>query len=186
MSGLDVAIAAQRARDAAFTFLVRGGFARFGRGSRILLPFRVGGAQRIAIGDRVLIGASSWLLVPTEESVGPCIELHDRVRMNQTSISAVRSVVIEEAVGIARGCYISDHSHGFDDPAVPIRDQPVVRVAPVRIERGAWLGQNVVVLPGVTIGHGAVIGANSVVREDVPPRTVALGAPARVVRELPS
>jgi NDP-sugar pyrophosphorylase family protein len=186
MSGLDIAVAAQRVRDAAFTFLVRGGFHRFGRGSRILLPFRTGGADRISVGRDVLIGASSWLIVPTRDDPGPCIEIYDRVRMNQTSISAVRSVVIEEAVAIARGCYISDHSHGFDDPATPIRDQPVTRIAPVRIETGAWLGQNVVVLPGVTIGAGAVIGANSVVRSDIPPRSVAAGSPARVIRELPA
>lgn len=184
VNGLQIATAAQRARDAAFTFLVRGGFHSFGEGSRILLPTRLGGADRISIGKNVLVGSSSWLMVPTRDNTGPCIEIHDRVRMNQTSITAVQSVVIEEAVGIARGCYISDHSHGFDDPGTPIRDQPVNRVAPVRIGRGAWLGQNVVVLPGVTIGAGAVIGANSVVRTDIPPRTVAIGSPARVVREL--
>ena len=50
----------------------------------------------------------------------------------------------------------------------------------------AWLGQNVVILPGVTVGAGAVVGANSVVGEDVAPRTVVVGAPARLVRELPS
>lgn len=184
MSGLDVAVAVQRARDALFTFFVRRGFHSFGGGSRILLPFRVGGAERISIGRNVLIGSSSWLMVPSRENPGPCIEIHDRVRMNQTSVSAVQSVIIEEAVGIARGCYISDHSHGFDDPDTPIRDQPINRIAPVRIGKGAWLGQNVVVLPGVTIGAGAVIGANSVVRTDIPPRTVAIGSPARVVREL--
>jgi len=184
MSGLDVAIGVQRARDALFTFFVRRGFHSFGAGSRILLPFRTGGADRISVGRNVLIGSSSWLMVPTRENPGPCIVIGDRVRMNQTSISAVLSVVIEDSVGIARGCYISDHSHGFDDPDTPIRDQPVNRIAPVHIGRGAWLGQNVVVLPGVTIGAGAVIGANSVVRSDIPARTVAIGSPARVIREL--
>jgi acetyltransferase-like isoleucine patch superfamily enzyme len=55
----------------------------------------------------------------------------------------------------------------------------------VLIEDGAWLGQNSVIL-GATIGAGAVVAANSVVLEDVPPRTVAAGAPAKVVRELTS
>jgi len=55
-------------------------------------------------------------------------------------------------------------------------------VAPVRIGRGAWLGQNVVVMPGVTIGELAVVGANSVVTRDVPPRTIAVGVPARPVK----
>lgn len=184
MNGLDIALTAQRVRDAAFSWFVRGGFHRFGRGSRILLPFRVGNADKIAIGEHVLIGAGSFLMVPRAEATAPAIMIADRVRMNQTTITAVESVVIEAGVGIARGVYISDHSHGFDDPDVFIRDQPLARVAPVRVGRGAWLGQNVVVLPGVTIGAGAVIGANSVVRDDVPPRTVAVGSPARVVRQL--
>ena len=62
------------------------------------------------------------------------------------------------------------------------RDQGVDRIAPVRIGRGAWLGENAVIMPGVTVGRGAVIGANAVVREDVPDYSVAVGVPARVIR----
>ncbi|QAY69500.1 acyltransferase [Xylanimonas protaetiae] len=185
MNGLDVLQALQRGRDAAFSVVAARGFAQFGAGSRILLPFRWGNAHRIAVGSRVLIGAGSWLIVPAPGD-DVALTLGDRVRMNQTSISAVESVVIEDGVALARGVYVADHAHGFDDPHAFVRDQPLTRVAPVRICRGAWLGQNVVVLPGVTIGAGAVIGANSVVRSDVPARTVAVGTPARVVRELAS
>ncbi|QAY74679.1 acyltransferase [Agromyces protaetiae] len=185
MNPVDLLNGAQRARDALFTRLAAPGFAHFGKGSRILLPTRLSGTEHMSVGDKVLIGAQSWLIVPEQREPGPNIVLHDRVRMNQTSISAVARVELEEAVAIARGCYISDHSHGFDDPDLPIRDQPLGRVAPVLIKRGAWLGQNVVVLPGVTIGRGAVIGAGSVVRSDIPDRTVAAGAPARILRELP-
>ncbi|KJL40333.1 acyltransferase [Microbacterium trichothecenolyticum] len=184
MNGMTAVQNAMRLRDALYTSVVRGGFASFGAGSRIMLPFRAGNPQMVSVGSHVLIGPSSWFMVPRLDGPGPVIHLHDRVRMNQTSITAVREVVIEEAVELARGVYISDHMHGFDDPHTPIRDQPLVRVAPVRVERGAWLGQNVVVMPGVTIGAGAVVGANSVVTRDIPARTVAVGAPARVIREL--
>lgn len=184
MHGLDLMMGLQRARDAAFSLVASTGFHSFGKKSRILLPFRWGNTDLISIGDGVLIGAGSWLFVPQRLQSTPVIEIGNRVRMNQTSISAVKSVVIEDAVSMARGVYISDHSHSFDDPTTPIRDQPIGRVSPVRIGRGTWLGQNVVVLPGVTIGAGAVIGANSVVRSDVPPRTVCAGAPARVLRQL--
>jgi len=185
MNILDLIIGAQRTRDLVFSKLASRGFASFGKGSRILLPTRISGAEHMRIGQGVLIGAGSWLIVPEQHSAGPNIILHDRVRINGTAISAVSRVELEEAVAIARGCYVSDHSHGFDNPEVPVRDQPIGRVAPVLIQRGAWLGQNVVVLPGVTIGAGAVIGAGSVVRDNVPPRSVAAGAPARVIRELP-
>jgi acetyltransferase-like isoleucine patch superfamily enzyme len=184
MNTLDLMLGGQRARDLVFSKLAAPGFARFGKNSRILLPTRLSGTQHISVGDRVLIGAGSWLIVPEQHGPGPNIILHDRVRMNSTSVSAVLRVEIEEGVAIARGCYISDHSHGFADPDLPVRDQPIDRVAPVIIRRGAWLGQNCVVLPGVEIGRGAVIGANSVVRSDVPARTIAAGVPARVIREL--
>jgi tetrahydrodipicolinate N-succinyltransferase len=174
----------QTARDAAFSLLAAPGFARFGTGSRILLPFRWGNRDKVAVGEHCLIAAGSWLLVPDRTAPGPVIVIGDRVRMHQTSITGVMSVVIEDGVELARGVYISDHMHGFADPEAYIRDQPLERVAPVRVCQGAWLGQNVVVLPGVTIGAGAVVGANSVVREDVPARSVAVGAPARVIRQL--
>lgn len=184
MNGMTLLETVQKARDAAFTVIARTGFSDFGAGSRIMLPFRAGNPHKVSVGRNVLIGPSSWFMVPRLDAPGAVIHIHDRVRMNQTSIAAVQEVVIEEAVAMARGVYIADHAHGFDDPDTPIRDQPLTRVAPVRIGRGAWLGQNVVVMPGVTIGAGAVIGANSVVTRDVPARCVAAGSPARVIREL--
>jgi acetyltransferase-like isoleucine patch superfamily enzyme len=186
INGMTVVQNAQRVRDAGFSKLVAGGFHSFGSGSRIMLPFRAGNPHKVAVGRNVLIGASSWFMVPRLDAEGPVIHIGDRARMNQASITAVEHVSIGEGVDMARGVYISDHMHGFDDPRLPIRDQPLTRVAPVHIGAGAWLGQNVVVMPGVTIGEGAVVGANSVVTRDVPARSVAAGAPARVLRHLPA
>lgn len=185
MNGLTIFTALQRIRDAAFSISARSGFHSFGRGSRILLPFRVARGEKIAIGDGCLIGTNSWFMIPVDDSPTPTIVIGDRVRMNQTQISAVSSVVIEDGVAIARGVYISDHSHGFGLPDVFIRDQPLDRIAPVHIGRGVWIGQNAVIMPGVTIGEGAVVGALSVVRDDVPARSVVAGIPARVIRSLP-
>jgi acetyltransferase-like isoleucine patch superfamily enzyme len=94
------------------------------------------------------------------------------------------SVRLGRKVLLARNVYISDHSHAFADVTRAVLDQGITKVEPVEIGDGAWLGQNVVVGPGVRIGRGAVVGANSVVLEDVPDYAVAVGAPARVVREL--
>jgi acetyltransferase-like isoleucine patch superfamily enzyme len=92
-------------------------------------------------------------------------------------------VRLEENVLIARNVYISDHIHNFDTPGLPVMAQGVGKVLPVTIGRGAWLGQNVVICPGVSIGRGAVIGANSVVNSNIPEYSLAVGAPARVVRQ---
>ena len=186
MSTLDLLIGAQRLRDLAFSKLAAPGFAAFGKNSRILLPTRLSGAEHISVGDGVLIGAGSWLIVPEQRTPGPNIVIHDRVRMNTTSISAVSRVESKKespSPAVATSPTTPTASTTRD---TPIRYQPIDRVAPVLIRRGAWLGQNCVVLPGVTIGQGSVVGANSVVREDVPDRTVVAGVPARVIRELAS
>ncbi|USS93164.1 sugar O-acetyltransferase [Fructilactobacillus ixorae] len=54
----------------------------------------------------------------------------------------------------------------------------------IHIESDVWLGANVTVLPGVTIGKGAIIGANSLVNKDIPPRTLAVGSPAKVIKQV--
>jgi len=97
-------------------------------------------------------------------------------------LSAVSSVRLGRDVLLARNVYISDHSHAYEDVTRPVRKQGLSNVRPVAIGDGAWLGQGVVVCPGVSIGRGAVVGAGSVVLHDVPAFSVAVGAPARIVR----
>ena len=75
MNGLDVLLLGQRARDAVFSWLASTGFESFGARSRILLPFRVGNGDRIAIGSDVLIGPGSWLIVPRLDHPGPNIRI---------------------------------------------------------------------------------------------------------------
>lgn len=74
--------------------------------------------------------------------------------------------------------------HAFDDPTRPIIVQDYVASRQVVLRRGCWIGANVTILPGVTIGENAVVGAGSIVTRDVPPRTVVAGNPARVIREI--
>jgi acetyltransferase-like isoleucine patch superfamily enzyme len=91
-------------------------------------------------------------------------------------------VIIEEDVRISFGCRISDtdgHPRQADlraqNAPVDLRD-----IRPVRICRYAWIGNGSHIMKGVTIGEGAVIGANSVVISDVPPYCLAMGNPAEV------
>lgn len=173
-----------RGRDKAFSVAVGRGFSAFGARSVIQLPLRTAGAQRIAIGADVFVGAGSWLqAIGPEHERRPALVIGDGTSMSGSCVlSAVQSVVLGRRVLLARNVYIADHMHGYDDPDTAVADQPVTRVAPVLVCDGAWLGQNVVVGPGVTIGRGAVVGANSVVLSDIPDHSVAVGAPARVVR----
>lgn len=181
----------ERARDKVFVQLVRGSFGSFGARTIIQPPLRIAGEQRIRLGSSVFIGSNCWLqaLDSADGSYGTpgpvLIELGDQVSLaGGCTISAVAHVRLGHQVLVARNVYISDHSHGFTDNHSPIVAQPLDRVAPVEIRDGAWLGQNSVVMPGVCIGRGTVIGANSVVTRSVPDRVVAVGAPAQVVRRL--
>jgi carbonic anhydrase/acetyltransferase-like protein (isoleucine patch superfamily) len=174
----------RRVRGRAFSLAVSGGFAEFGAHTVLDAPFDVRGARRIALGARIWIGPGSWLYaMPEQPGDEPVLVVGDGVRISGGCVlAAVTSVRLGRDVLLARNVYIADHSHAFEDVTRPVRVQGVAGVKPVSIGDGAWLGQGVVVCPGVTIGCGAVIGAGSVVLRDVPDHSVAVGAPARVVR----
>ncbi|MFM2061743.1 MAG: hypothetical protein RLZZ507_1413 [Cyanobacteriota bacterium] len=90
-------------------------------------------------------------------------------------------------IRIGKQCMIASHSgiyannHIFTDPLLPIRQQGITRQGIV-IEDDCWIGHGVTVLDGVTIGKGSVIGAGAVVTKDIPPYSVAVGIPARVIK----
>jgi acetyltransferase-like isoleucine patch superfamily enzyme len=177
----------QRTQGKLFTLLIRGDFQKLGSRTVLRPPIRLGGVRFIEVGSRVFVGPNSWLEVIAEErpSKGPAISIGDETAITGfCTITAVRNVVIEPKVLMARYVYIADHSHAHASRLKPVKDQGLTKIAPVRICEGAWLGQSVVVCPGVTIGRNAVVGANSVVRSDVPDFCVAAGAPARVIRSV--
>lgn len=181
MSFLDLYRGSLRARARMFSMLAGRSFAAFGRGSVVEPPVRVAGERRIAIGSGVYIGAGSWLLALPGEGVA--LEIGDGTSVSGALVvSAAASVRIGRRVLMARNVYVSDHGHRFEEPGVPVLAQGTSEPRPVEIGDGAWLGENVVVCPGVRIGRGAVVGANAVVLEDVPDWSVAVGVPARVVR----
>jgi lipopolysaccharide O-acetyltransferase len=172
-----------RARVKAFSLACAGTFQSFGQRTVLELPVRLAGERRIRIGSDVYVGAGSWLQTIEGRGTGVALEIGDGTSISGNCVlSAAASVRLGRSVLIARGVYISDHIHAYADTTRPVLAQGLARIEPVEIGDGAWLGQNVVVCPGVRIGRGAVVGANSVVLEDVPDHSLAVGAPARVVR----
>jgi lipopolysaccharide O-acetyltransferase len=172
-----------RAFAKTFSLLAAGSFATFGSNSVLQPPIRLSGERRISIGSGVHVGAGAWLQVLDERAGSVALEIGDGTSIaGGCVLSAASSVRVGRSVLMARNVYVADHMHAYDDPNRPVLAQGITRVLPVEIGDGAWLGENVVVGPGVRIGRGAVIGANSVVLDDVPDHSVAVGAPARVVR----
>ncbi len=166
------------------SILIGGAFAEFGKKSILSPPVRLKRVDRIRIGNGVFIGPNSWLItLPDGNNKNPAISIGDRTSLVGSSvISAVRQVIIEDRVLIARNLYISDHSHKYTNNKLPICDQGFDKIKPVLVRRGSWIGQNVVICPGVTIGIGSVIGANSLVNKDIPDYCVAAGSPAKVIK----
>ena len=184
MNGVGAYELLRKVRDRGYTRAIRSSLADLGPRARLSLPIQIVGAERISIGSHVYMGPGCWLL--THEPGGR-LEVGDGTSIaGYCVLSAAVSVRIGRRVLFARNVYVADHRHGFDRPDEAIMDQPLEDLRPVVVEDGAWLGQNVVLLPGVTVGRGAVVGANSVIREDVPPRSVVAGAPGQVVRWLPA
>lgn len=145
---------------------------------RVIGRIRVGNlGGTIRIGEKVLLDAT---LVPSEIAVGNggLLEIGARTYINYgVSIAAKKLIRIGEDCLIGTFVNIMDDDfHGIED-----RNQPPPS-APVILERNVWLGARVIVLKGVTIGHDSVIGAGSVVTKSIPPRSVAVGLPARVIK----
>lgn len=111
------------------------------------------------------------------------IALGARTYVNRhTIIDADETLEIGADSMIGPFCYLTDHDHAFARDAVPAAGALVSR--PTRIGARCWLGAHVTVLKGVTIGDGTVVGAGSVVTKSLPPSVVAVGNPARVLREI--
>ncbi len=163
-------------------FYYRHFFQHIGRRSRIIQPLRLKNVQAVSIGRGVLIHKQCWLQTQKISPAAPEIFIGDGcVIGNFSHITCVERVTIEEKVLLADGVFISDHGHEYQDVTRPVMEQGVSAGRPVTIGAGSWLGENVVVM-SCRIGKNCVIGANSVVLQDVPDHCVAAGAPARVIK----
>jgi acetyltransferase-like isoleucine patch superfamily enzyme len=136
---------------------------------------------RLTIGEGTLLEPGCWLTMASEAT----IEIGRGTFLNrETMLAAHERIEIGDHVMFANHCFVGDADHRFDDPEMPITWQGFTPRGPVRIGSNVWLGKGTVVRGGVAIGERAVIGANSVVTTDIPPRTIAAGAPAKVIREI--
>jgi acetyltransferase-like isoleucine patch superfamily enzyme len=163
-------------------------FGKFGPGSLILFPITtIFNEKYIHIGSETMIGehvALSAGMMPGQVCLtDPVVRIGDRCLIGRGSgIVGHLSIDIGNDVWTGHHVYITDQSHGYEDVSLPIslQSQPE---SPVVIGDGSWLGHGVVVLPGAKIGKHVAVGANSVVTGELPDFCVAVGAPARVIRQ---
>ena len=161
-------------------------------------PRRISNPQHICLGDDVKLGPNcvlsantrypgGWMHHPEGRHVSqtfqPTLRLGDRVTATSAlQIYALDDITIEDDVMFASNVFISDGLHAYHNANEPYKYQGMTRISPIRVGRGSWIGQNVVIVPGVTIGEFVIIGANSVVTKSIPARSIAAGAPAQVTK----
>jgi acetyltransferase-like isoleucine patch superfamily enzyme len=136
---------------------------------------------RLEVGPHTVLEPDVWLTAPGEAR----IRIGGGTFLNiGVMVAALELVEIGDHCMFANGCFISDGSHRFDDPDKPVPWQGFTTKGPTRIGDNVWCGAHAVITSGVTIGERSVIGANSVVTTDIPPFSIAAGAPARVLRTI--
>lgn len=160
----------------------------FNRGARLIRrPVYIRGKSNLSYGKGFTTGRGCRFDLKGDKKIrlafGEYCELGDAVH-----IVAHEDVKIGNNVLIASKVFISDTSHGSysgkqqSSPLTSPNARPLVTL-PVNIEDDVWLGENVVVLPGVHIGKGSIIGSNSVVNKNISEYSIAVGSPAKVVKK---
>jgi acetyltransferase-like isoleucine patch superfamily enzyme len=140
----------------------------------------VGATHNIEL-DRCSLDRDVVLLCSGPARPGVKLSIGQGTYVNRCSfLDAVESVKIGRRVAIGPGCYITDHDHGDDPMRPPLEQEMLAR--PTQIGDDVWLGANVVVLKGVTIGDRTIVGAGSVVTKSLPSDVIAAGVPAKVIR----
>lgn len=161
----------------------------FRKARLIRLPFDIRNRKNIDFGQGLTTGVGCRIeAFPQSDNVvlrfGKNVQLNDYVH-----ITAMTNVVIGDNVLMASKIYISDCTHGsysgdnFDSDPNSIPIDRALSTKSVVIEDNVWLGEFVSVLPGVTIGKGSIVGANSVVSKSLPSYVIAVGIPAKPIKK---
>lgn len=124
------------------------------------------------------IGENSMVMAPIAGAAFDCIKIGDNVYINSNSLLMARGgITIEDDVMMAGNVQLLSNNH--DE-----YDRQILTCKPIHIKKGAWIGAGASILPGVTVGKYAIVGAGAIVTKDVGDYEVAVGVPAKVVKTL--
>lgn len=149
------------------------------------------GGKYISIGSGVVIGRnvsiSAWDSYYNQKFIPEIIIGNNTSIGDDSHITAINRIVIGNNVLFGKKILITDNSHGvskFELIDIPPNKRPLYSKGPVIIEDNVWIGEKTSILPGVHIGYGSIIAANSVVTNNVPPCCLVAGNPAKVVKNM--
>lgn len=170
-------------RNRIYTGYLKRKFLHFGDSVIMWRKYTLRGQQYISVGDNSVFEPGLQLTATN----GSSIKIGDNCLFRRDAhITAANKITIGNNLLTGTNVIITDNSHGgtsMEELLTEPGKRKLVSKGGVRIGDNVWLGNNVCVLPGVTIGNGAVIGANSVVTHDIPACSVAAGVPAKIIKE---
>jgi acetyltransferase-like isoleucine patch superfamily enzyme len=141
--------------------------------------------EMLSIASECEIEPDVFIWFSEDAAVKPQLKLGKRVFIGKGTYLGVHyPITFGDNTIVGAYSYIISANHRFDSRKVPIRDQGFTG-APIQIGEDVWIGTHVIILPDVSIGKGAIIGAGSVVNCDIPPHEIWAGAPARFIKSRP-
>ena len=173
---------------------------KVGKGCLIERNARLEIPSRLFFHDRVFVGENCWISAGSKDGkirfgdnafIAHCctltgqggkISIGSHVHISRNSyINGIGDVEIGDDTLLGPNVVFISGNHPFDRLDIPIRVQGVQR-AKISIGNDVWLSANVTVVPGISIGKGAVVGAGAVVTKDLPPYSISAGVPAKVIK----
>lgn len=158
---------------------------KLGKGSRIFYPFTISHEELIEIGEHTTILENARMQVYPErtEEKG-----HIKIGNNcflgyRFCILAGADVTIGNDVTVASNVCIVSENHGIDPESDICYGKQPLQTAPVKIGNGCWIGESVMIMPGVQVGEKSVIGGGAVVTKSIPAYSIAAGNPAKVIKK---
>lgn len=178
-------------KNSIYSLWIKQIFGYSGNGFFVQYPSNIKGGKYMTIGNNFIAGdrlrLECWDTF-VGDKFSPNLTIGSNVVCNYNiHIGCINKVIIGDNVLLGSNILITDHQHGFineNDIAIPPVKRRLYSLGPVIIEDEVWIGENVSIMPNVTIGKGCIIGANSVVTKCFPAYSVIAGVPAKIIKNL--
>lgn len=168
-------------------------FKNIGKDSFMGTGFSVKNPEYIVAGDNFKCGKDVRIQIWPEyhgktTGIIPELIIGNNVSLTERCfISCMNRVVIGDGTLLGSDVFVTDNSHGrniMKEAEIPPGKRELYSKGPVEIGKNVWIGKSACIMPGVKIGDGCIVGANSVVTHDIPSYSIAVGAPAKVISTL--
>ena len=152
-------------------------------GAHVSASVQVLGWNRVRIGIKSVIGDDGWLNVNDRRPDSPAIVIGNFAFIGRRNIfNAGLEIRIGDYCMTGADCHFNGSDHAISNPFAPYYAEASTADKSIHVGPNCWFGSSVIILKGVAIGHGSIIGAGSIVTKSLPPFSMSIGSPARVIR----